>query len=140
MITKFSQMINHILGLFKTKAFPKFSWWDFLSLSYYPQCSKLMHLAFLYWNTNLLREQEENDRKQVFCCSFLGKCQDPKEKSFLLPLKLLFLSSLFLLLGLSYFSPYFCLQPVDKYILKKYAGKILQLSVPVNKPFIGLNM
>jgi hypothetical protein len=55
-------------------------------------------------------------------------------------LKLLFLSSLFLLLGLSYFSPYFCLQPVDKYILKKYAGKILQLSVPVNKPFIGLNM
>lgn len=56
-------MLNHVLGVFKTKTFPSYSCRVFFSPSYHLHSQKLMYLAFLYCNTNLLSEQEENDGK-----------------------------------------------------------------------------
>lgn len=55
-------MLNHILCVFKTKALQGAleEFFFFFSPSYHLSSPKLMYLALLYQNANLLSEQEEN--------------------------------------------------------------------------------
>lgn len=111
--------------------------------SYHLHSPKLMYLAFLYQNVNLLSEQEKKIMaNKVFSALSWENVEiqgtNPSFLSFTFSLTRFFLSFLFFFLHSFFLSFLFlfhiCLQPVNLYILKTYWERELIYLFHENKP------